>query len=219
MAESADITAVHARTAAQFEADVGAEQVAGVYAGALIGAAEKAGQTEAVLAEFDALVEQLFGQFPRLEDILASALVSHQEKVQILDNVLAGKVSPQFLDFLKVVSRHGRLDILRAIRYQAQLQYERLRGRVRVRLTTATTIGDVQVAQLTETLRAMLHGEPLIEQLVDPAIIGGAVLRVGDVVYDGSIANQLHTIRQQMIDRSVHEIQSRRDRFRNSAGN
>ena len=52
-----------------------------------------------------------------------------------------------------------------------------------------------------------------------PALIGGAVLRVGDVVYDGSIANQLQIIRQEMIDRSVDEIQSRRDRFRNPAGN
>ena len=61
----------------------------------------------------------------------------------------------------------------------------------------------------------MLGGEPLVEQVVDPTVIGGAVLRVGDVVYDGSVANQLQILRQQMIDRSVHEIQSRRDRFRN----
>ena len=44
--------------------------------------------------------------------------------------------------------------------------------------------------------------------------IGYAVVRVGDMIYDGSIANQLEKLRQQMIDRSVHEIQSRRDRFR-----
>ena len=53
---------------------------------------------------------------------------------------------------------------------------------------------------------------------VDPAVIGGAVLRIDDTVYDGSVANQLQSIRQQMIDRSVHEIQSRRDRFRYPAG-
>ena len=45
------------------------------------------------------------------------------------------------------------------------------------------------------------------------------MVRVGDVVYDGSVASQLENLRQQMIDRSVHEIQSRRNRFSNSAGN
>ena len=215
MAFSSDITAEHARAAAQIEADVGVEQVADIYADALLGVAEKAGQTEAVLEEFDTLVGQVYERFPKLEAILGSALVAHEEKLEILDRVLGGKVSSEFLDFLKVVSRHGRLDILRAILRQARLRYERLRGRVRVCLTTATPLEQAQIQQLTENLRAMLGGEPLVEQVVDPTLIGGAVLRVGDVVYDGSIANQLQILRQEMIDRSVHEIQSRRDRFSN----
>ena len=74
-------------------------------------------------------------------------------------------------------------------------------------------------AQIAESLRGKLGGEPVFEQETDPSLIGGAVLRVGDTVYDGSIANQLQNLRQQMIDRSAHEIQSRRDRFRNPAGN
>ena len=45
-----------------------------------------------------------------------------------------------------------------------------------------------------------------------------APVRVGDTVYDGSIAKQLENVRRQMIDRSAHEIQSRRDRFRDPTG-
>jgi F-type H+-transporting ATPase subunit delta len=45
------------------------------------------------------------------------------------------------------------------------------------------------------------------------------VLRVGDTVYDGSVATRLARIRDQMIDRSVHEIQSGRDRFGSAEGN
>ncbi len=220
MAESADITAQHARAAAEITANVGVEQIADTYAAALLGVTEKAGQTEAVFEEFDALLgESFFLRFPKMEAILGSTLVSHEEKVAILDRLFKGRMSDRFLDFLKVVSRHGRLDCLRMIRRQAQIQYDRLRGRVRVRLSTAAPLSDAQADQLTKNLRTLLGGEPVVQRDVDAALIGGAVLRVGNVVYDGSIANQLQIIRQEMIDRSVDEIQSRRDRFLNPAGN
>jgi F-type H+-transporting ATPase subunit delta len=214
MAESADITARDARTAAEMEADVGAERIADIYAAALLGAAEKAGTTDAVMAEFDALMREVLAAFPRFEAVLSSALVSHEEKLALLDRVFAGKLSPLLLTFLKVVSRHGRLDCLWAVHRQAHVLFDRLRGRVRVRLVTAAPVDDAAAGRIAEKIRAMVGGEPLMEREVDPALIGGAVVHVGDTVYDGSIANQLLMVRQEMIDRSAHEIQSRRDRFR-----
>ena len=109
MAESQDYTAEHARAAAQIEADVGVEHIANVYAQALFDAAEKAGQVEAVLAEFDELMRGVLARHPRLAAILASAMVSHEEKAGILDRLFAARLSPLLLNFLKVVSRHGRL--------------------------------------------------------------------------------------------------------------
>ncbi len=162
MPNPADITAEHARAAAEIAADVGVEQVADIYAAALLGATEKAGQTAAVLEEFDALLGEVFPQFPELEAILGSTLVSHEEKAALLDRIFAGKVSDQFLDFLKVLSRHGRLDCLRMIRRQAQWQWDRLRGRVRVRLSTATAMDDAQADKLIENLRKLLGGEPVV---------------------------------------------------------
>ena len=141
MTFSSDITAEHARAAAEIEADVGVEQVADIYADALLGVAEKAGRTKAVLEEFDTLVGEVYARFPKLEAILGSALVSHEEKLEILDRVLGGKVSREFLDFLKVVSRHGRLDIACG-RFSARRGCDTtdLRGQVRVCLTTATPL-------------------------------------------------------------------------------
>ncbi len=218
MAEFDDITARDAKTAAQIEADVGVEHVANVYGEALLGAAENAGRTEVLLEEFELLVTGVLQRFPKFEEILASALVRHEEKAGILDRVFRGRLSPLLINFLKVVSRHGRLDCLRAIHHQTRLLYDRLRGRVHVQLTTATPVGDAAANRIAAGLRSVLGGEPVLRRVTDPELIGGAVLRVGDTVYDSSIANQLHVIRQQMIDRSAHEIQSRRDRFRDPAG-
>jgi F-type H+-transporting ATPase subunit delta len=208
-----------AQIAAQVLADVGVEHIADVYADALVSSTEKAGRTDAVLGEFDAVVEELLERFPQLEAALKSARISHEEKSGLLDRVLGGRVSAPLLSFLKVVSRHGRLDCLRVIHRRAHRIVDQMRGRVHVRLTTAAPIDDALAAKLGLRLRELLGAEPIVHARTDPEVIGGMVVRVGDTVYDGSVANQLEQLRQQMIDRSAHEIQSRRERFRDPAGN
>lgn len=198
--------------------NVGAQRVAAVYAKALLGAAESKGQTDAVVSELQSVAAAL-SAYPQFESVLSSALVSHEEKVQILDRTFAGKVSPLVRDFLKVLSHRGRLDVTRAVADQLQQLYNELRGRVPVQVLTATPLDSSQAQTLEASLRRILGGEPQMQPAVDPSLIGGVVLRVGDTVYDGSVARQLQQVREQMINRSVHEIQSRRDRFRHSGGN
>jgi F-type H+-transporting ATPase subunit delta len=219
MAESKDITAQDARTAAQIEADVGVEHIADVYAKALLDTTEKAGQTAAAIDEFDAVMAEVLDRYPKLEAVLASLLVSPEEKATVLDRTLKGRVSPVLVNFLKVVARHGRLDCLRAIHYQTHAMYDVLRNRIPVRLSTATPLSAAAAEHIAQRLRIKLGGEPIFQLETDPSLIGGAVLRIGDTVYDGSVANQLHNLRQQMNQRSAHEIQSRGDRFRYPAGN
>ena len=94
-----------------------------------------------------------------------------------------------------------------------------MRGLVRVEVTTATTLTDDLAAKIKEQLRGMLGGEPVLMTSIKPELIGGVVLRVGDAVYDGSVAARLADVRGRIINRSVHEIQSRRDSFSHPAGN
>ena len=71
---------------------------------------------------------------------------------------------------------------------------------------------DVQIR-----LRAELHAdfqlEPVLVLHVDPALLGGLKVRIGDTVYDSTVRTRLNNLRNQLIERSSHEIQSRRDRF------
>ena len=174
--------------------------------------------TETLLAEFDSFLADVLDPSPKLEEILASPLISHEEKVGILDRTLGSQASKELLRFLKVASLHGRLDRLRAIHRQMHELHDQIHGRVRVHVATAIPLSAELAARVAAQLRSLVGGEPILEQVVDPDLIGGIVVRVGDTVYDGSIATQLETVRQQMIKRSTHEIQSRRDRFRDPAG-
>lgn len=195
------------------------KQVGTIYARGLIGATEKTGQTEAVLEEFGSFVADVLDKNPKLDAVLASALVKSNQKAELVDRVLGQKASKTFLNFLKVVARHGRLESLRSILAAAREIRNELRGIVPVYVSTAAPTNNGALDGVAGALAGLVQGKPEIQHQVDPSLIGGLVVRVGDTVFDGSIATQLEHVRRQMINRSVHEIQSRRDRFRHSDGN
>jgi len=199
--------------------DVGDESIAAVYAKALMSATEAAGQTDIVLAQLDSFITDVLDKLPRLDSILSSRLISADEKIAILDKAIGQEAARLFVSFLKVLAKNGRLDSLRAVRREARKIVDRIRGRVPVHVTTAVEIDGGLQQQLTIALRGMLGAEPVLQVSTRPDLIGGLVLRIGDTVYDGSIATRLARLREHMIDRSVHEIQSGRDRFSIAEGN
>jgi F-type H+-transporting ATPase subunit delta len=204
--------------------DTGAQNVAGAYAKAFIGAAEKAaagkaGAEEAVLAELDSWVDDVLARQPKLDSVLSSALVPPEDKFRMIDRAIGGKADPLLVKLLKVLANHGRLDLTRAVRDAARTILNQKRNRFQVKVVTAGPLEPKQSADLRERLAAMLGGEPVLTHQVDPDVIGGLVVRVGDVVFDGSLATNLARLREQLVNRSVHEIQRRRDRFSPAAGN
>ncbi|MDO4587212.1 MAG: ATP synthase F1 subunit delta [Planctomycetia bacterium] len=208
-----------AQFSADFYADVTREQLAAVYAEALSAACDtKAVSMDGLLEEYDSLLDDVFQPYPRLEGILASAMVSGDDKIRILNDTF-GNASDLFKSFLKTLTKRGRLDLLRDIHRQCHLINNKRKGRVAVTVTTAAPLDEATSATLTAKLRSIVGGEPIMQTVVDPETIGGIIVRVGDTIFDASIATQLKNVRQQMIDRSIHEIQSRRDSFRNTEGN
>ncbi len=193
--------------------DIDAQQVGALYAKALLGATEAAGQTEAVLVEFDSLVADVLDRQPKFESVLASGVIPADEVVGVIDKAFAGRASPLFLNFLRVMAAHGRLSNLRAAHKAAHDLHNKLRGRVQVRVTTATELRETMAQEIAQQVRSRLGAEPVLERRVDPRLIAGVMLQIGDTVYDGSLATQFERLRVQMLDKSVHEIQSRRERF------
>ena len=150
---SQDPQARHAHLAARLDADVGKQHVASVYAEALLNASEEAGQTDAILAEFEAFFAEVLDVFPDFESILSSRLVMPEEKQGLLERTIGGQASPLFSNFLKVVAHHHRLDLLRAIRRQAQLHgWTNSAAACRVRLATATPIDEAFAQPIAQSL-------------------------------------------------------------------
>jgi F-type H+-transporting ATPase subunit delta len=200
-------------------ADPRTQQVAAVYAKGLLGAASTAGTVDATVLELDSLVADVLDRFPQWETVLGSAFVSADDKIGMLDRTIGGQASATMLNFLKVLATHGRLDFLRPIQRSVHVLLDEMQGRVPVQVRTATPIDPALSAKIAQALRGMTGREPAMQVSTDPDLIGGLVIRVGDTVYDASVSAQLARMRDQMIHRSVHEIQSRRDRFSHPAAN
>jgi F-type H+-transporting ATPase subunit delta len=192
--------------------DVTAEQIARVYAQAFMGVAAKAPSAEALVEEVTSLVA-LLDRSPRLEELFDSALVSPEEKEQMLGRVFGSRVSPQVLNFLKVLSKHGRLGLLRPIaRIVKKLDAAR-RGLTDVEVRVARELADDVRSEIHNRLRRVLGTEPVLHVSIDPDLIAGIWVRVGDRVYDGSIRTQLEHARRAMIDRATEIIETHPERF------
>jgi F-type H+-transporting ATPase subunit delta len=197
----------------------GQRQVALLYAQSFLAVAEKSGQVRDLIDELTSLVTDVLDAFPRFEVLLSIPYLKVERKIAMLERVLGGRASPLVLNFLKVLAKNERLGALRSIVAALRDLYDARQGRVRVEVRTPQPLREDSLTHVTNKLRSMLGKEPVLEGVSDPEMIGGIVLRVGDTVYDASVAARLARLREDMIHRSVHEIQSRRDRFCHPTGN
>jgi F-type H+-transporting ATPase subunit delta len=200
-------------------ADVSSQRVAQVYAEALLNAAGRQAQAAGVLEELDSLVGDLFRAEPQLETFLSSGAIGRDRKAQTIRTIFENRASATFANFLQVLNRHERLDLLRPTLAAAREIYNERSGNVRVDVRTAVPLPDDQRERLRQEIRNTFHREPQLEIQVDPELLGGLVVQIGDWLYDASVRSQLNSIRNQLIARSSHEIQTGRDRFSSANGN
>jgi F-type H+-transporting ATPase subunit delta len=190
------------------------QHVARVYAEALLGAAQQKGRAAEVLEELQGLVRDVLDRDPKIELFLSSAAVGRERKKQALRDAFAGRASDLLINFLFVLNEHDRLNLLRAVAASYREQYDRMAGRMHVRLASAVPLADDEQERLRQELRAAFGREPIFEVRTDPNLLGGLVVQVDDWVYDASVRTRLDNLSKQLIERSSYEIQSGRDRFR-----
>lgn len=181
------------------------------YAEALLAASGD--NAEAVVEELEAVRAEILDPHPDFASILASPTVKESEKDRLLVKLLDGRVDPTVVRFLRVLNRHGRLRILPSVIRQARTTLNRRLNRKAVTVRSAVPLDEAQQAALRDRLATMVHASPVISLEVDPSLLGGLVIQVGDAVYDASVRNRLERLRGRLIERKTHEIQSRRDHF------
>ena len=173
------------------------ESVSRNYAETLLALARKANATDEWAGLIHAVANAIENDVT-LRRFLAAPQVSAADKNAVLSKGLTGKAPPMFVKFLQklVTNRRQTLIPKVAIEFGNLLDIEEGRVHARVTVARATSEADQQAigAQLSKAL-----GKTVVPHVVvNPAILGGVVVRVGDTVMDGSVRRRLGLLRARM---------------------
>jgi F-type H+-transporting ATPase subunit delta len=135
-----------------------------------------------------------------MREALSNPAVSNEQKVAILDVINARMgCAPLVRNFLAVMINHGRLHAFDEILSEYRRETHRRLGISEAHVTTARTLDDNERRELEEQV-AKLAGTKVSTQFTeDSSILGGAVVRIGSTVYDGSVRGKLSKLREQLI--------------------
>ncbi|MCE2809115.1 MAG: ATP synthase F1 subunit delta [Planctomycetaceae bacterium] len=183
------------------------QQIGEIYATALLGAVTK-DKIDQVVDEFESFVSGVLDKHPALDVAIANPKLSVESKNEMLDRIFKGKMDNTLLTFLKVLGRRQRLGSLRAIQKAASRLADETAGRVRAVVTVSDQLSADAQRTLTEKLSAIFKKEVRIAVKVDPNILGGLVVRIGDTVFDGSVDGQLKSLHKLVSQRAENAVRS-----------
>lgn len=194
------------RAASVFDIDV--LRMARVYAEALLNAAAAQDKVDLIWDHFLALVGTPLRKSDSPTDPMVELVVAIPKgrRAEIIRKAVSGRADDLFLNFLLVLNAHQRLDITRAVAaVYHQLMDQRAR-RVRVQVKSAVTLTDAEREQIKEMARRQFDFDPELVESVDPAVLGGVRLQVGDLMIDATVRARLESLKNQLLTRSSHAI-------------
>jgi len=164
------------------------------YAHALLAVAEAEGVVESVEEELLRFTGTLAKQ-NELRDTLTDIAVPAEQKQALLQDLLGEKASPHTLSLLTFIVTSGRARDLRSIVDRLAEMSAAQRERAVAEVRTAVPLSREREQKLARALSKATGKNVEVHALVDPAVIGGVVARVGDQVFDGTIRRRLELAR------------------------
>ena len=162
---------------------------------------DAAGKVDRIDEDMQSVQESLDAS-RELDLFFRSPIVGREKKKAVIVKLFDGKVDPLIVRLMQLLVEKGREDILPAvIRQYSALRDERL-GIVEARVRTAMPMEFDETEDLRKALEAKTGKKVRLRIEVEPELIGGAVVRIGDRVYDGSVQHQLESLRDQLAERA-----------------
>jgi F-type H+-transporting ATPase subunit delta len=136
---------------------------------------------------------------PSVKQVLENTRVSQDPKQRLIEAAL-NDLPPLPLNLAKLLVRKNRTGLAVDIADQFEQLLEHQRGVSRARATTAVPLNDAERTALSRRLAEQTGGEVILETAVDPELLGGVVVQIGDRLIDASTRARLRALRNSLVN-------------------
>lgn len=181
-------------------------ELADVYAAALFALATEADTVDEIHQELESLVELEDSDEP-FRKFMNSTSVDDDDRARSLEKIFRGRLSDMVLNTLLVMNAHERAALVPQLARAYVLRMEDARGQIEVTATTAVELDEQQRGEVMKVAETLSGRKPLVDYVVDPELLGGLVLQIGDMRYDDSIRRHLDLAEDQLRERANRGLQ------------
>ena len=136
---------------------------------------------------------------PQMTGALQSPNLEAAEKATLFLSIAGDRFTPEMRNFVRVLIDARRIEVLPEIRELYEAFRNEAEGVAQARIESAQPLSDAQVAQLTEAMSRRLGKRVEATAQIDPSLIGGARISVGDTVIDGSVRGKLEQMKNALL--------------------
>ena len=131
---------------------------------------------------------------PAMQDLIGNPNIERDRIVDIIFDVCGDRLNETGRNFVKVLAENHRLDIVSEIAERYEQQRAEAEKTIQAEVTSAFPLSEAQIQAMTEGLKKRLGREVNLVTRIDDSIVGGAIIRAGDLVIDGSVSGQLEKL-------------------------
>ncbi len=185
---------------------------ASVYAESLLQLASEAGQADSIAEELSTL-KRLWQAEPAFALMMSSVAIDDDARRESIRRVFgSGNISPMVLNLMLVMNDKRRSMILPSVCDAYRHKLDEQRGRDEVFVTTAVPLDDAQREKIRDEVKRLHDTEAILVETVEPSLLGGMMIHVGDRLYDITIRRRLRDMRAGLLasaERNLREAASR----------
>ncbi|MGN6370522.1 MAG: ATP synthase F1 subunit delta [Phycisphaerae bacterium] len=182
------------------------EAIGEVYAQALVNEAQKQGVLGEITEDVRGIGELLKSN-STFSSFTQNLTIGEEERLEALKKIFGGRVHPLMLQVLESMARRDRLMFLNGFVEAFEEILKKMSGHVDVELVSATELNPGVLDRIRQSLAQKAGGSVDLKVKIDPSLIGGVMVRIGDTLIDGSVATQLEKIEEQLKRRGVSQLQ------------
>lgn len=166
------------------------------YAKAVLNLAKESKQETAVNDSM-ILIEKAIKENQELQTVLNSPIIKTDLKVNALKAIFSKSIDQISLGVINLLAENKRLNLLAIVAHQYSILFDHDKLIDIAKVTTAVPLTSKLEAKVLAKIKELTGHEATLENVVNPDILGGFILRVGDIQYDASIANKFNELKRQ----------------------